>query len=147
VTQLTVLRSLRERLRGGDKSLVGNSAYRRYLKTPDDKHFEIDEEQVGEDARYDGLYVLRTNMRLERSPSCCGIASCSRWGTFSGAPNRSSTPGQSITKPTKLRATISDFLRTCTGRHGKFSSHEATGLHDAARRRGGLAHHGLGAAA
>jgi hypothetical protein len=60
-----VLRSLRERLRGGDKSLVGNSAYRRYLKTPDDKHFEIDEERVGEDARYDGLYVLRTNMRLD----------------------------------------------------------------------------------
>ena len=60
-----VLRSLRERLRGGDKSLVGNSAYRRFLKTPDDKHFEIDEERVAEDARYDGLYVLRTNMRLD----------------------------------------------------------------------------------
>ena len=45
--------------------LVGNSAYRRYLKTPDDKHFEIDEQRVAEDARYDGLYVLRTNMRLD----------------------------------------------------------------------------------
>jgi hypothetical protein len=32
-----VLRGLRESLRGGDKALVGNSAYRRYLKTPDDK--------------------------------------------------------------------------------------------------------------
>ena len=60
-----VLRSLRENLRGGDKSLVGNSAYRRYLKTPDDKHFEIDDKRVAEDARYDGLYVLRTNMRLD----------------------------------------------------------------------------------
>jgi hypothetical protein len=60
-----VLRSLRESLRGGDKSLVGNSAYRRYLKTPDDKHFEIDDRRVAEDARYDGLYVLRTNMRLD----------------------------------------------------------------------------------
>jgi len=58
-----VLRSLRASLRGGDKALVGNSAYRRYLKTPD-KHFEIDEQRVAEDARYDGLYVLRTNMRL-----------------------------------------------------------------------------------
>ena len=36
-----------------------------YLKTPDDKHFEIDEQRVAEDARYDGLYVLRTNMRLD----------------------------------------------------------------------------------
>jgi len=60
-----VLRSLRTHLRGGDKTLVGNSAYRRYLKTPDGKHFEIDEKRVAEDARYDGLYVLRTNMRLD----------------------------------------------------------------------------------
>jgi hypothetical protein len=60
-----VLRSLREGLRRGDKTLIGNSAYRRYLKTPDEKHFEIDEKRVAEDARYDGLYVLRTNMRLD----------------------------------------------------------------------------------
>jgi hypothetical protein len=58
-------KSLRKSLRGGDKALVGNSASRRYLKTPDDKHFEIDEKRVAEDARYDGLYVLRTNMRLD----------------------------------------------------------------------------------
>jgi transposase len=60
-----VLRSLREGLRHGDKALVGNSAYRRYLKTPDEVHFEIDEKRVAQDARYDGLYVLRTNMRLD----------------------------------------------------------------------------------
>ena len=60
-----VLRSLREGLRRGDKALVGNSAYRRYLKTPDEVHFEIDAKRVAEDARYDGLYVLRTNMRLD----------------------------------------------------------------------------------
>src|SRR6516164_9303995 len=60
-----VLRGLRESLRGGDKALVGNRAYRRYLKTPDDKHFEIEDRRVAEDARYDGLYVLRTNMRLD----------------------------------------------------------------------------------
>jgi transposase len=60
-----VLRSLREGLRRGDKALVGNSAYRRYLKTPNEGHFEIDEKRVTEDARYDGLYVLRTNMGLD----------------------------------------------------------------------------------
>jgi hypothetical protein len=49
---------LRAKLREGDKALVGNSAYRRYLKTPDAKHFTIDEARVAEDARYDGLYVL-----------------------------------------------------------------------------------------
>ena len=60
-----VLRSLHQSLHRGDKTLVGNSAYRRYLKTPDEKHFEIDEKRVAEDARYDGLYVLRTNMQLD----------------------------------------------------------------------------------
>jgi hypothetical protein len=59
-----VLRSLRASLRRGDKTLVGNSAYRRYLKTPDEQHFEVDEERVAKDARYDGLYVLRTNTNL-----------------------------------------------------------------------------------
>ena len=59
-----VLRKLRVALRAGDKTLVGNSAYRRYLKTPDEQHFEIDEKRVAEDARYDGLYVLRTNTSL-----------------------------------------------------------------------------------
>ena len=59
-----VLRHLRSALRGGDKALVGNSAYRRYLKTPDEKLFEIDDNRVIEDARYDGLYVLRTNTTL-----------------------------------------------------------------------------------
>jgi hypothetical protein len=36
-----VLRGLRESLRGGDKALVGNSAYRALPQDPDDKHFEL----------------------------------------------------------------------------------------------------------
>ena len=63
-TREAVLATLRAKLRQGDKSLVSNSAYRRYLKTPDQRHFTIDEARVAEDARYDGLYVLRTNLRL-----------------------------------------------------------------------------------
>jgi DDE family transposase len=60
-----VLAALRAKLGHGDKALVGNSACRRYLKTPDDQHFTIDEARVAEDARYDGLYVLRTNTTLD----------------------------------------------------------------------------------
>jgi hypothetical protein len=41
--------ALRAKLRQGDNSLVGNSAYRRYLKTPDQQHFTIDEARVAED--------------------------------------------------------------------------------------------------
>ena len=63
-TRAAIVATLRAKLRQGDKSLVGNSAYRRYLKTPDENHFTIDEERIAEDAIYDGLYVLRTNARL-----------------------------------------------------------------------------------
>jgi hypothetical protein len=64
-TREMVLATLRAKLRKGDKTLVGNSAYRRYLKTPDEAPFTIDEARVAEDARYNGLYVLRTNTTLD----------------------------------------------------------------------------------
>jgi DDE family transposase len=63
-TREAVVDSLRAKLKAGDKALVGNSAYRRYLKTPQAPHFCIDEDRIAADARYDGLYVLRTNTRL-----------------------------------------------------------------------------------
>ena len=64
-TREAVVASLRAKLKQGDKSLVGNSAYRRYLKTPDQQHFAIDEARIADEARYDGLYILRTNTRLQ----------------------------------------------------------------------------------
>ena len=63
-TRAAVVAALRAKLAQGDKALVGNSAYRRYLKTPDERHFSIDDERVAEDARYDGLYILSTSTRL-----------------------------------------------------------------------------------
>jgi hypothetical protein len=54
-----IVESLQERLRRGDKSLVGNKGYRKYLKAEGD--FAIDREKVRQEARYDGLWVLRTN--------------------------------------------------------------------------------------
>ena len=63
-TREAVLTTLRAKLKQGDKALVGNSAYRRYLKTPDQQHFIIDEERIADEARFDGLYILRTNTRL-----------------------------------------------------------------------------------
>ena len=59
-----VLDSLRTALQQGDKQLVANAGYRRFLATPREGHFEIDPERVAEDARFDGLYVLRTNSKL-----------------------------------------------------------------------------------
>jgi transposase len=56
-----IVAHLRQQLRQGDKSLVGNKGYRRYLKVEGEGHFQIDEEQIKAEARYDGLWVLRTN--------------------------------------------------------------------------------------
>ena len=59
-----IVTALREQLRQGDKSLVGNKGYRRYLKVDGDSHFAIDEAKLQEEARYDGTWVLRTNTDL-----------------------------------------------------------------------------------
>ena len=56
-----IVAHLKEQLRSGDKSLVGNKGYRRYLKVEGSGHFVIDEKQVKAEQRYDGIWVLRTN--------------------------------------------------------------------------------------
>ncbi|MBO8129877.1 MAG: IS1634 family transposase [Peptococcaceae bacterium] len=59
-----VLQSLQTKLQaGGVKSLVGNSAYRKYLTVNADQA-EIDAAKVEEEARYDGKYVLQTTTDL-----------------------------------------------------------------------------------
>jgi transposase len=60
-----IVAALREQLRSGDKSLVGNKGYRRYLSGGGPPHFRIDEAKVAEDARYDGTWVLRTPTDLD----------------------------------------------------------------------------------
>jgi transposase len=59
-----IVASLREQLQRGDKSLVGNKGYRRYLKVEGDGHFAVDEAKLQEEACYDGTWVLRTNTEL-----------------------------------------------------------------------------------
>ena len=56
-----IVAGLREQLGRGDKSLVGNKGYRRFLKVEGDEHFAVDEAKIEEEARYDGTWVLRTN--------------------------------------------------------------------------------------
>lgn len=58
-----IVASLRDQLKQGDKSLVGNRGYRKYLKGKG-PHFEIDEDKLKKEARYDGKWVLRTNTEL-----------------------------------------------------------------------------------
>src|SRR3954462_7717905 len=56
--------ALDQQLKRGDKALIGNSAYRRYLRATAKKAFEIDPGKLADEARYDGVFVLRTNARI-----------------------------------------------------------------------------------
>ena len=58
-----VVTAPREALRQGDKSLVGNRGYRKFLRSGG-QQFAVDEDKVSEEARYDGKWVLTTNTDL-----------------------------------------------------------------------------------
>jgi transposase len=60
-----IVEHLRRQLKEGDKSLVGNKGYRRFLKLEGAGHFAVDEERVESEARFDGVWVLRTNTDYE----------------------------------------------------------------------------------
>lgn len=60
-----IVEALDQQLKRGDKALLGNSAYRRYLRrTGQSRAFEIDPGKLAEEARFDGIFVLRTNARI-----------------------------------------------------------------------------------
>lgn len=61
-----VVAALHEALRRGDKSLVGNRGYRKFLRSGG-QQFAVDEDKVKQEARYDGKWVLTTNTDL---PAC-----------------------------------------------------------------------------
>lgn len=60
-----ILAALCRQLKQGDKSLVGNRGYRRYLKSVKG-HFDIDEEKIVQDEYYDGKWILRTNVEIDK---------------------------------------------------------------------------------
>jgi transposase len=60
-----ILANLERQLARGDKALVGNTGYRRFLKTEGDGHFAVDAGKAEQDARFDGVFVLRTNTDLD----------------------------------------------------------------------------------
>jgi hypothetical protein len=56
-----IVAALREQLQRGDKSLVGNKGYRKFLAA-DGRHFTIDEAKVKWEERFDGKWVLQTDL-------------------------------------------------------------------------------------
>ncbi len=62
-----ILDGLAKKLAQGDKALIANAGFRRFLKKPAGEGFTIDPAKVEADARFDGLFVLRTNTKLKAS--------------------------------------------------------------------------------
>ena len=59
-----IVAALERQLAKGDKALVSNTGFRRYLKTISDEHFAIDPDKIEEEKKFDGIFVLRTNTDL-----------------------------------------------------------------------------------
>src|SRR6202162_4932777 len=57
----SIVAALERQFTKGDKALVGNTGFRRYLKTVSDQHFAIDPDKIEEEKKIDGIFVLRTN--------------------------------------------------------------------------------------
>ena len=60
-----ILAKLEQQLKKGDKAIIGNTGFRRFLKTEGDGHFTIDPSKAEADAKFDGVFVLRTNTDLD----------------------------------------------------------------------------------
>lgn len=58
-----IIAGLEDALKEGDKSLIGNKGYRRFVRTSGER-FGIDWNKVKQEERYDGVWVLATNMEL-----------------------------------------------------------------------------------
>ena len=60
-----IVAALQDALRRDEKALIGNAGYRRYLRKSStmrgERVFEIDAGKLAEEARFDGIFVLRTN--------------------------------------------------------------------------------------
>jgi len=58
-----IIAALEKALAHGDKSLIGNKGFRRFVKTQGTR-FTIDDAKITAEAQYDGKWVLRTNTGL-----------------------------------------------------------------------------------
>jgi hypothetical protein len=92
----SIVAALERQLARGDKALVGNAGFRRYLKTISKDHFAIDPDKIEEEKKFDGIFVLRSS-RPPAPPSTC------------------SRPGRSSTSSTRRSAAtcFAASLRWC----------------------------------
>jgi hypothetical protein len=77
----------------GDKALVGNTAFRRYLKTISDENFAIGPDKVEEEKKFDGVRAVPTPIST-RSKPCSATSNCGQWSKPSEPPSTCSRPGR-----------------------------------------------------
>lgn len=60
-----IVDALKRRLAKGERTLVANMGYRRYLKAGGPQRLVLDEDKLAQEALFDGIFVLRTNTTLD----------------------------------------------------------------------------------
>jgi hypothetical protein len=96
-----IIEALDQQLKRGDKALIGNSAYRRYLRTTKKKAFEIDIGKIAERRATTASSSCAPMPGLRRFRRCCAIASFSPSRLSSAPPRRVSTRARSSTHRTR----------------------------------------------
>ena len=64
LTRQAIIDKLEESLKRSNKELIGNKGYKKFVTNLKDA-FQIDTDKVKADEKYDGLYVLKTNLDLD----------------------------------------------------------------------------------
>ena len=115
----SIVAALERQLAKGDKALVGNTGYRRYLKTISDQHFAIDPDKIAEDNKFDGIFVLRTNTDLNPLAAMLCYKQCGRWSRLSAPPStcsRQARGGRALQPFGGVSQAAQSALQNCFGR-------------------------------
>src|SRR5438105_2949360 len=103
-----ILDGLRAKLAQGDKALVGNSGFRRYLKTVSAEHFAVDESGSPKTRALTGSMCCAPTPSSPRSRSCCAIA------TYCGSSSCSARPRPCLPLAQSTTAATWPFAATCS---------------------------------
>jgi hypothetical protein len=101
----SIVAALQRQLAKGDKALIGNAGFRRYLKTIGGERFAIDPDKIEEEKKFDGVFVAHAPTPIStRSRRCSATSNCGWSSRPSAPPSTSSRPGRSSTSSTRRSA-------------------------------------------
>jgi hypothetical protein len=103
-----IVAALERQLAKSDNALVGNSGFRRHLKTISNEHFAIDPDKIGEERKFDGIFVLRTKPISTRSRPCSEQAAVDGARTFRTAKHSLAIGRSSISSMRLFAVTCSE---------------------------------------